>query len=235
MASILFPSNLLLISKSQLLRFSHPSFDTFLGTLIQTFSLFSPDSPKKWTSEKAAGAVLLSSAPNILVQCVTCPVGCMKGLKRRENLLVSCHVLFAVICYIMGFFAPIDYNEYPPSSSLLWQIKNVLDPLQMAPSPGSYLCLSENKGVSLVLEHPFHMYLHIECCWCMNHICESCLSISRCPLMDSELPTMVLPSPLNSRAWPIAEHMGESHCRNAKVKETLQVTGCSEAIPGVKL
>lgn len=108
MTSILFPSNLLLISKSQLLRFSHPSFDTFLGTLIQTFSLFSPDSPKKWTSEKAAGAVLLSSAPTILVQCVTCPVGCMKGLKRRENLLVSCHVLFAVTCYILCgvFFCP---------------------------------------------------------------------------------------------------------------------------------
>lgn len=47
MASILFPSNLLLISQSQLLHFSHPSFDTFPGTLIQTFSLFCPDSPKK--------------------------------------------------------------------------------------------------------------------------------------------------------------------------------------------
>lgn len=103
MASILFPSNLLLISKSQLLRFSHPSFDTFLGTLIQTFSVFCPDSPKKWTSEKAAVAVLLSSAPTILVKCVTYPVGGMKGLKRRENLLVSCHVLFAVICYVLAF------------------------------------------------------------------------------------------------------------------------------------
>lgn len=52
MAFILFPSNLPLISKSLLLCFAYPSFDTFLDTLIQNFSLFCPNSPQKLNSSE---------------------------------------------------------------------------------------------------------------------------------------------------------------------------------------
>lgn len=162
----------------------------------------------------------------------------MKGLKGRENLPVSCRVLFAIISYISAFlpqWVQIIMTILPPLGfysklklfyiyfqwNLLLGLISVSLRIKESPPPAGTLIL-----------HVFAYWLLL--------MRESYPSIPRCFLQwtvnSPSVATMVLPSSPNSKTWHIAEHTGDpaveipsrrKPCRSQGVQKPLLVLSCN--------